>query len=107
MKRESHQRNRLSWNAATVAHHKTDQALFPEELELLGPLASKRLLHLQCNAGQDTRSLARLGAITTGVDISDDAIRLARESYRGTVEPPDVYDYLPHVTPPLEILLLS
>jgi SAM-dependent methyltransferase len=84
-----HESNRLSWNAATVAHnsHKGDQAaffreggstLFPEERELLGELAGTRLLHLQCNAGQDSLSLARLGAQVTGVDISDEAIDFAR-----------------------------
>lgn len=75
--------------------------LFPDELELLGvpdvigvggpgervladmspetgPLAGLDLLHLQCNVGQDTLSLARLGARVTGVDISDEAIARAR-----------------------------
>ena len=84
-----HEANRLSWNAATAAHnsHKGDQAaflraggstLFPEELELLGDVAGRSLVHLQCNAGQDTLSLARLGARATGVDISDEAIAFAR-----------------------------
>lgn len=80
---------RRSWNLATRNHnaHKGDQAaflrrggdvLFPEELELLGDVAGKRLVHLQCNAGQDTLCLARRGAIATGVDLSDEAIRFAR-----------------------------
>ena len=88
--RQLHEANRQSWNAATVAHnsHKRDQAgflrrggttLFPEEAELLGDVAGRRLVHLLCNSGQDTLSLARLGAIVTGVDISDEAIRFARE----------------------------
>ena len=69
--REYHEENRLAWNEATKAHnsHKGDQArflreggstLFPEEVALLGDIDGKRLLHLQCNAGQDTLSLARL-----------------------------------------------
>src|SRR5262249_18500319 len=77
-----HEANRLSWNAATDANnsHKQDQAeffraggstLYPEEVELLGDVRGKTLVHLQCNAGQDTLSLARLGAVVTGVDISD------------------------------------
>lgn len=85
-----HEANRLSWNAATIAHnsHKGDQGeflksggstLFPEELELLGDVSGRRLVHLQCNSGQDTLSLARLGAEVTGVDISDEAIGVARE----------------------------
>ncbi len=80
---------RASWNVATKNHnaHKGDQAaflraggdtLFPEELALLGDLANVDLVHLQCNAGQDSLCLARRGAIVTGVDFSDEAIRFAR-----------------------------
>ncbi|HEX5869973.1 MAG TPA: class I SAM-dependent methyltransferase [Longimicrobium sp.] len=89
LRTDIHEANRLSWNAATQAHnsHKADQAaflraggstLFPEELELLGDVHGKTLVHLQCNAGQDTLSLARLGARVTGVDISDTAVEFAR-----------------------------
>lgn len=89
MRLDLHEANRLSWNAATVAHnsHKADQAaffreggstLFPEERDLLGEVAGLSLLHLQCNSGQDSLSLARLGAEVTGVDISDEAIGFAR-----------------------------
>ena len=77
--RHLHEENRRSWNAATAAHntHKVDQAaflrsggstLFPEELELLGAVEGLRIAHLQCNAGQDSLSLAALGATVTGVD---------------------------------------
>lgn len=58
--------------------------LFPEELELLGELADRELLHLQCNAGQDSLSLARLGARVTGVDLSDLAVERARKLARST-----------------------
>lgn len=108
--RELHQQNRRSWNAATAAHnsHKGDQAaflrgggstLFPEERELLGDIRGARLLHLQCNAGQDTLSLARLGARATGVDISDEAVRFALDLSAGSGVPAvferaDVYEWL-------------
>ncbi len=111
MKKELHEQNRLSWNTATVAHnsHKGDQAaffrdggstLFPEELDLLGEIAGLRLLHLQCNAGQDTLSLARLGAQVTGVDISDEAIDFARRlsadaNLPARFERADVLDWMP------------
>ncbi|HYE77240.1 MAG TPA: class I SAM-dependent methyltransferase [bacterium] len=88
MRPDLHDANRWSWNEATKAHnrHKGDQAAFfrnggstlhPEERDLLGDIAGKTLVHLQCNAGQDTLSLARLGAVATGVDISDEAITFA------------------------------
>ncbi len=105
-----HEQNRKSWNHATAAHnsHKGDQAaflrgggstLFPDELALLGDLVGRRLLHLQCNAGQDTLSLVARGAIATGVDISDEAIafatRLAADSgLPARFERADVYDWL-------------
>jgi SAM-dependent methyltransferase len=105
-----HEANRLSWNAATQAHnsHKADQAaffraggstLYPEELELLGELEGKTLVHLQCNSGQDTLSLARRGARVTGVDISDQAIDFARRLTEETgiaaeFERADVYAWL-------------
>lgn len=49
------------------------------ELELLGDVSGKKVLHLQCHFGQDTISLARMGAIATGVDFSEKAIAKARE----------------------------
>lgn len=95
MSLSSEEQNRLSWNAATKAHnsHKGDQAqflkdggstLFPEELDLLGDIEGKTLAHLQCNAGQDTLSLAKLGAVVTGVDISDEAISFAKALSEGS-----------------------
>src|SRR5690349_20003541 len=109
-RKELHQDNRIAWNAATVAHnsHKADQArflreggttLFPEELELLGVIEGRRLVHLQCNAGQDSLCQARLGATVTGVDISDEAIAFARRlstvaGIPATFVRADVYDCL-------------
>jgi SAM-dependent methyltransferase len=110
LRKELHEENRLSWNEATKAHnsHKGDQAkflreggstLFPEEMELLGDITGLSLLHLQCNAGQDTLSLAKLGAIVTGVDISDEAIAFAqrlseKSGIPATFHRADVYDWL-------------
>lgn len=105
-----HETNRLSWNEGTKAHnsHKGDQAsffraggdtLFQEERQLLGDISGKSLLHLQCNCGQDTLSIAqRLGAAVTGVDISDEAIRFACELSEQSGIPAqflrgDIYDF--------------
>ncbi len=44
------------------------------ELNELGKVEGKRLLHLQCHFGLDTLSWARQGAIVTGVDLSQTAI---------------------------------
>ncbi|MFX1378975.1 MAG: class I SAM-dependent methyltransferase [Promethearchaeota archaeon] len=53
-------------------------SLFPIEIEELGNVKGKSLLHLQCHFGMDTLSWARLGANVTGVDFSDKAINYAK-----------------------------
>jgi len=75
--------------------------LAPLEVEELGPVRGKSLLHLQCHFGLDTLSWARRGAIVTGVDFSLPAIRAARKLARTTRVPArfvhsNVYD-LPKV----------
>lgn len=108
--RELHERNRQAWNVATDAHnsHKPDQAaffreggnkLYAEERQLLDDISGKRMVHLQCNAGQDTLSLAQMGAGVVGVDISDTAIEFARNLSAESGVPADfvradVYDWL-------------
>ncbi len=108
--RDLREQNRLSWNEAVGVHdsHRGDLAgflraggstIFPEELELLGDLERQTLVHLQCNSGGDSLSLALRGAAVTGVDISDEAIssarRLSRESgIPANFERADVYDWL-------------
>jgi len=110
MRRDLHEQNRRSWNEATRAHssHKRDEAgflrdggstLFPEEIALAGDVRGKRLVHLQCNAGQDTLSFASLGAVATGVDISDTAIDAARalslaSGIPASFERSDIYAWL-------------
>jgi SAM-dependent methyltransferase len=109
-RRDLRQQNRLSWNAAVRAHdsHRGDLAgflregnntLFPEERALLGDINGKTLVHLQCNSGGDTLSLALFEATVTGVDISDEAISSARRLSAETGIPADfvradVYDWL-------------
>lgn len=92
MKTEDNYReiNRQSWNKRTAIHVKSDfydlegflkgrNSLNPIEMELLGDVRGKRILHLQCHFGQDSLSLARLGAEVTAVDLSDVAIEVARQ----------------------------
>src|SRR5687768_17297343 len=120
---ELHEQNRRSWNYATRAHnaHKGDQAaflrgggstLFPEELELLGDVGGKRVVHLQCNAGQDSLSIAARGAHVTGVDISDEAIGFARtlsaeSGIAATFERADVFDWLASAAEQFDIAFAS
>lgn len=82
--------NRHSWNNRTDAHVKSDfydqesfmkgrSSLNEIELELLGDIDQKSILHLQCHFGQDSISLARLGAKVTAIDLSDASIKKACE----------------------------
>jgi SAM-dependent methyltransferase len=52
--------------------------LRPYEIETVGDVAGRSLLHLQCHFGIDTLSWARLGARVAGADLSPAAIDLAR-----------------------------
>ncbi|WP_294299823.1 class I SAM-dependent methyltransferase [uncultured Chryseobacterium sp.] len=85
--------NRDSWNAKVEPHLKSDFYFVDEflkgrtslnsiELELLGNVQNKSILHLQCHFGQDSISLSRLGAKVTGIDLSDKAIEAARDLAR-------------------------
>jgi 2-polyprenyl-3-methyl-5-hydroxy-6-metoxy-1,4-benzoquinol methylase len=80
--------NKSLWNGKTEIHVKSDfydvesfkkgkSSLNFIELEALGNVKGKSLLHLQCHFGLDTLSWARLGAKATGVDMSDKAIDYA------------------------------
>lgn len=83
-------KNRKSWNDKTEVHImsafynnddflKGKNSLNNIELNLLGDIKGKSILHLQCHFGQDTISLGRLGANVTGVDFSDKAIENAKK----------------------------
>jgi SAM-dependent methyltransferase len=47
--------------------------------ELLPEVAGKHVLHLQCATGESTAELVELGALVTAVDISTEALEVARE----------------------------
>ncbi|RFN59874.1 class I SAM-dependent methyltransferase [Marixanthomonas ophiurae] len=81
--------NKETWDKKVAIHAKSDfydiesfkkgkTSLNSFELVALGDVSGKSLLHLQCHFGQDTLSWSRIGAKCTGVDISEEAIKLAR-----------------------------
>ena len=81
--------NRRNWDERVPIHEASafyDMAsfreglssLWPEDVEAVGDVTGKTMLHLQCHFGQDTLSWARLGARVTGLDFSGEAIRAAR-----------------------------
>ena len=81
------QANKQSWGGLAKDHYETFRArllahettLSQTQIEELGDVRGKRLIHLQCNTGADTISLARLGATVTGVDLVPDNVRYARQ----------------------------
>lgn len=115
--------NRRSWNARTPYHmasafydmegfRRGVSSLNEVELGLLGDLRGQSLLHLQCHFGQDTLSLARLGADVTGVDLSDVAIAEARKLSAELALPAkfvccDVYDLAQHLEGQFDIVFTS
>lgn len=81
--------NKTTWNTKVAIHVKSEMynmeafkagksSLMHYELKALGDVNEKSLLHLQCHFGQDTLSWTRLGAKCTGIDISDEGIKLAK-----------------------------
>ena len=49
------------------------------ELKLLGTVRGKTTLELGCGGGQNTIALAKQGAIASGIDLSEEQIRYAKE----------------------------
>ena len=113
--------NRSGWNVRTPVHLASKfydveswlagrNSLGPVEIRELAPVAGKHLLHLQCHFGQDTLSWARLGARVTGCDLSDEAIKSARElASRAGLEAEfvccNLYDY--RAAEPFDIVFTS
>ncbi|MGA9294845.1 MAG: class I SAM-dependent methyltransferase, partial [Ignavibacteriaceae bacterium] len=115
--------NKIAWNIKTDIHFNSDfydnisfikgrNSLNSIETDLLGNVNGKTILHLQCHFGQDTISLNRMGAISTGVDISDKAVKRARELAAATKSDADficcdIYDLPGHLNKKFDIVFTS
>lgn len=115
--------NRQSWNNRTETHLKSEfydldnflegkSSLNDIELNLLGDIKGKSILHLQCHFGQDTISLERLGANVTGVDLSDKAIESAKQIAKDVNSNAkficcDIYDLPNHLNEKFDIVFTS
>lgn len=86
---EMYEDNRRAWDQRVTVHVNSrmydvegfkqgQSSLNPYELQLVGDVKGKRLLHLMCHFGMDTLSWQRLGAQATGVDFSPAAVAQAR-----------------------------
>ncbi|MEO8146679.1 MAG: class I SAM-dependent methyltransferase, partial [Bacteroidia bacterium] len=115
--------NKKLWNDKTKVHinsefynnkefKRTKNSLNKIELDALGDLKGKSVLHLQCHFGQDTLSLQYLGAQCTGVDLSDEAIKYARElndelKLNAEFICCDIYDLKNHLDKKFDIVFTS
>ncbi|WP_119679303.1 class I SAM-dependent methyltransferase [Indioceanicola profundi] len=83
--------NRTNWDERVAIHLKDATGVYrlaefragidtlhPIEAAEIGDIEGKRLVHLQCHFGKDTLTLARRGAVCTGLDFSPAAIAAAR-----------------------------
>lgn len=105
--------NRALWNLWADAHFDSDfynvegfiagrDTIDPVEIDGVGDVAGRSLLHLQCHFGLDTLSWARHGARVVGVDFSERAVALAsslaeRIGVDARFISSDVYDTLEHL----------
>jgi ubiquinone/menaquinone biosynthesis C-methylase UbiE len=115
--------NKQSWNEKTEIHLKSEfydvpgflagkNMLNSIELNLLGDIKGKKILHFQCHFGLDTLSLGRMGADVTGVDLSDKAIKSARELSEKSEIPAtficcDLYELPKHLDEKFDIVFTS
>lgn len=82
------------------------------EVEEMGNVTGKTLLHLQCHFGLDTLSWADRGAVVTGVDFSPEAVALAESLSRECQIPArftccDIYDLPDHLDEQFDIVFTS
>lgn len=78
--------NKRSWGLLAADHYETFKAqllrgettLGQTTIDELGNITGKKLIHLQCNTGADTVSLARMGATVTGVDLAPENVYYAK-----------------------------
>lgn len=115
--------NRALWDTWTEAHIRGSyfdvpgfiaggNRLHSLELEEVGDVSGKSLLHLQCHFGLDTLSWARLGAHVTGADFSPKAIEAARSisvecDIPATFVLSDIYSLPDHLTGAFDIVFTS
>ena len=115
--------NKILWDKRASLHLDSDfydmegfrkgsSSLKSIEGDLLGDVKDKSILHLQCHFGQDSLSLARMGAKVTGLDLSEVAIDSARSLNQeleldASFICANVYDTNKHIKEHFDIVFLS
>jgi len=117
------QSNKELWNKRTMVHKSSDfydlegfkqgkNVLKDVELEGVGDVSGKSMLHLQCHFGLDSMSWSRMGAAVTAIDFSDKAIFTANEikdelGLDTRFICSNVYDLKDHITEQYDIVFTS
>jgi SAM-dependent methyltransferase len=110
--------NRRMWDKLADVHSRSydiegflagRSSLDEIQLRELGDLRGRRLLHLQCHIGVDTLSLAREGAVVTGVDFSRKSLEHARRLSTETGIPArfiqsNIYDLEKHLDEEFDVV---
>ena len=115
--------NKQLWNQRTVVHKASsfynlagfkagENVLTEIELNELGDVKGKKMLHLQCHFGMDSLSWAKLGAEVTGIDLSDEAIKEATQlneemKFNAKFICCNVYDTSEHINELFDIIFTS
>ncbi len=115
--------NKELWDARVEIHKESEfynvkgflqgeDTLDPLEIEEVGDVSEKSLLHLQCHFGLGTMSWERRGAKAVGVDFSGEAIKLARSlSKQANLETKfveaNIYDLPEHLDGQFDIVFTS
>ncbi len=79
--------NKNSWATLAKEHYESFKTILSEnkstlsqtQIQELGDIKGKTVIHLQCNTGADSISLARMGAKVTGVDLVPENIHYAQK----------------------------
>jgi ribosomal protein S18 acetylase RimI-like enzyme/ubiquinone/menaquinone biosynthesis C-methylase UbiE len=79
--------NKKAWALLAKDHYETYKKMLQEKASSLseiiendlGDIAGKEIIHLQCNTGADSISLARKGAMVTGIDLVPENIYYAKK----------------------------
>lgn len=115
--------NKELWNQRTAIHKdsafynlegfkKGDSVLGSIEINDLGNVSGKSMLHLQCHFGMDSLDWQRIGAQVTGIDLSDKAIKEAKQlnselGYSAEFICSNVYDLKDHLDHKFDIVFTS
>jgi ubiquinone/menaquinone biosynthesis C-methylase UbiE len=106
---ESHKNSKF-YNVKGFKAGKT--SLNAAELNEIGDVLGKSLLHLQCHFGMDTMSFSRMGAKATGMDFSEQAMHTAKDmaeelNLDTKFVCANVYDLKSHIDGPFDIVFTS